>query len=108
MSALPLPAAFASRSDHAPDETTPGGYLKACRRRSGLTLRQALARVTPMPDDQDRLSRELARLERGVPGDYKELVGRLHRRRAFRFDLAHFYALAAATCDPDLDPWGLL
>ena len=78
--------------------TTPGGYLKSCRKRAELTKRAVAEKIAVHEGDRRRAVHDLECLERDLPGDYGLLLQHLKARRVFDFDLAYFTDLASATC----------
>lgn len=85
---------------------TPGSYMRACRRRAGLTVAACAKQIAVNPADQQTARSDLHRLERDVPGDYGRLVTSLRDRGVFAFDFVMFSSLAAETCDASLDDVG--
>lgn len=84
-------------------ELTPGGYMKACRERAGLSrvdVAQAIA-----VDWKARLDAQikLAAMEANRPGDYSRLIRALRQFAPFPFDFGIFASLAAETCSPELE-----
>lgn len=95
MSALPDPATL----------LTPGGYMKACREKSGVTVRKLGFQLAPHFGGQSRAVAAIENMEANFPGDYSYLVSLLLRLRPFAFEYGTFARLAAATCDPVPDEW---
>ena len=88
-----------------PAETTPGGYMRACRLQAGKTIQECVDAIAVHQGDRVRARHDIMALERDEPGDYGRLVQHLQRRRAFPFSMATFAALAAATADAAFDEW---
>jgi hypothetical protein len=95
MSALPNPK----------DLLTPGGYMKACRLKAGVTVRQCGLQLAPHFGGQSRAVTAIENMEANHPGDYSYLVTLLTRLRPFAFEFGTFARLAAASCDPVPDEW---
>lgn len=93
----------AFRPDHA---LTPGAYIQSCRQRADLSIEECASRIALRPEDQCHARNDLQLLEDDQPGDYGRLVDQLHGRSVFAFDRGTFAALAAATSDETVDPWG--
>jgi hypothetical protein len=85
---------------------TPGAYMRACRKRAGLTARACAAKLALKPTDRQTAMSDLLSLERNAPGDYGRLVRSLRDRAVFPFDFGLFSTLAAETCDPSFDDVG--
>ena len=97
MNITPASPAFAQ-----PTGTTPGAYLRACRRRARLSVSDCAERIAFALHDQLHAEAELTACENDEPGDYSQLVRHLQARRVFAFDPGTFAQLAAATCNPEL------
>ena len=84
-------------------ELTPGGYMKACRKRAGLSRIEVSQRIAV--DWKSRLEAQmrLADLEANRPGDYSRLIRALRQFAPFPFDFPIFASLAAETCSPELE-----
>jgi hypothetical protein len=87
---------------------TPGGYMRACRKRAGKSTRASAAAIALSTEDRAHSRRDLVLLERNTPGEYSRLIGALQARAVFPFEPSIFYALAAATAAAELDPWAAL
>lgn len=97
MKITPISPAFAQ-----PAGTTPGAYLRKCRKRAGLSRAQCAEKIAFALHDRRHAEATLAACEANQPGDYAQLVRHLRDRAVFAFDLGTFTQLAAATCDPEL------
>lgn len=84
-------------------EKTPGGYMKACRQRAGLSIAEVGKKLAYKRRDLLHAGADLRRLEANTPGDYGRLVRALREFKAFPFDFATFCALAAETCSIDAE-----
>lgn len=82
---------------------TPGGYIKSCRKRAGLSKRAVAEKLAVHEGDRRQAVHDLDCLERDLPGDYGLLLQHLKARRVFDFDLAYFTDLAQATCAGEID-----
>lgn len=78
---------------------TPGGYMRECRKRAGLTIKQVSEAIAIREDDRLQARWDLTKLERNRPGDYGRLVKTLRDRAVFPFDFGIFVTLAAETAD---------
>lgn len=84
-------------------DLTPGGYMKACRKRAGLTRIEVSERIAV--DWKSRLDAQekLAQLEANKPGDYSRLIEALRHFAPFPFDFGIFITLAAETCSASIE-----
>ena len=89
-----------------PLSVTPGGYMKTCRQRAGLSIAQCAEKVGWAAHDRARARAEIAALEADRPGDYNQLLRHLQAKKVFRFDPVTFSQLALATCSPELEEVG--
>lgn len=85
---------------------TPGGYMRACRKKAGLSITRCATMLAIKPNDRAQARFDLIALERNCPGDYGRLIHALRRFRVFAFDAGTFAALAAETASPDLPEFG--
>jgi hypothetical protein len=80
---------------------TPGGYMRSCRQKAGISITKCATMLAIKPNDRAQARHDLIALERNRPGDYGRLIRALRQYRVFAFDAGIFASLAAATASPD-------
>ena len=78
---------------------TAGKYLRACRRRAGMSHADVAEIIARRCEDRLYAETDLARLERDDAGDFGPLLAALERHRPFPFDLGAMMQPCAATAD---------
>lgn len=84
-------------------ELTPGGYMKACRERAGLSRVDVAQSIAVDWKARLEAQTKLAAMEANKPGDYSRLIRALRQFAPFPFDFGIFASIAAETCSPELE-----